>query len=128
MGGAFMNKKIVILISLVLFSIPVQNFAGECKEHIELYSASYLAKEYGQSEMWVLNNVKINLWEKPTHLGKGKKVGQCLPGSRALIIESSGEDYKVKSPFDKSVGWINKVQVLKTLYQDTATREACKPK
>jgi hypothetical protein len=108
--------------------MPTHNFAGECKEHIELYSASYLAKEYGKSEMWVLNNVKINLWEKPTHLGKGKKIGQMLPGSRALILQTSGEDYKVRSPLDKSEGWINKIQVLKKLFQDTETRESCKPK
>lgn len=123
-----MKKNISIIIALVLFFMPSQNLAGECKEHIELYSASYLAQEYGQSETWVLNNVKINLWGKPTHLGKGKKVGQMLPGSRALILQTSGEDYKVKSPLDKTEGWINKIQVLKTLYQDTETRESCNPK
>jgi len=119
-----MNKNIFIVITLIMFFMPAQNSAEECKEHIELYSASDLAKEYGQSEMWVLNNVKINSCEKPTHLGKGKKVGQMLPGSRALILQTSGEDYKVKSPLDKSEGWINKIQVLKTIYQDTETRES----
>ena len=77
--------------------------------------------------MWVLNNVKINLWERASSKGKGKKVGQMLPGSRALILETSTGDYKVKSPLDKSVGWINKIQVKKILYQDTETRKACNP-
>lgn len=78
--------------------------------------------------MWVLNNVKINLWEKPTHKGKGRIVGKMLPGSRAVIIESSADDFKVKSPLDKSVGWVNKIQVKTTLYQDTETRKPCSPK
>ncbi len=115
------------VISLVLL-IPQLALSGECKKHIELQSAAYLSKEYGKNEMWVLNNVKINLWEKPSHKGKGRKVGQMLPGSRAVIIESSTDDYKVKSPLDKSVGWINKVQVKKTLYQDTETRKPCSSK
>lgn len=94
------------------------------KKHIELHSAKYMANGYGQSEMWVLSNVKINFWKKETSKGKGKKI----PSSRALIIEESPEDYKVKSPHDKSIGWISKIQVSKTLYQDTDTREPCKDK
>lgn len=93
----------------------------------EYFSCGHIAKEYGKSEMWVLNNIKINLWQKPTHLGKGKKIGQMLPGSRALILEISEEDYRVKSPLDKSIGWINKMQVKKTLFQDTVTRKSCSP-
>jgi hypothetical protein len=122
------QKLLLFAVALLLSFIPLVIFAGECKEHIELHSADYLAKEYGKSEMWVLNNVKINLWEKPTHLGKGRKVGQMLPGSRALILETSEEDYRVKSPLDKSIGWINKIQVKKTLFQDTVTRKSCSPK
>mgnify|MGYP001349805353 CR=1 FL=1 len=122
--------KIVFLIQVILLVIliPQVAFSGECKEYIELHSAAYLSKEYGKNEMWVLNNVKINLWEKPSHNGKGKKVGQMLPGSRAVILESSADDFRVMSPLDKSVGWINKVQVRKTLYQDTETRKPCSPK
>ena len=89
-------------------------YAGDCKEHIELHSAADLAKEYGQTEMWILQNVKINF-------------GKMYPGSRALIIEEGDQDYKVKSPLDKSVGWISKIQVKLTLWQDVDTREPCKP-
>ncbi len=119
--------KIIFLIQFIslVILIPQVALSGECKEHIELYSAAYLSKEYGKNEMWVLNNVKINLWEKPSHKGKGRKVGQMLPGSRAVILESSADDYKVKSPLDKSVGWINKIQVKNKLYQDTETRKPC---
>jgi len=123
-----MRKFLLFSGFLSMIFIPTIILAGECKKHIELHSAAYIAKEYGKSEMWVLNNVKINLWEKPTYLGKGRKVGQMLPGSRALILETSEEDYRVKSPLDKSIGWINKIQVKKTLFQDTETRKSCKPK
>jgi hypothetical protein len=97
----------------------------DCREHIELHSASYIANEYGESEFWVLENRKIYLWEKLTSQGKGKVVGKMLIGSRALILEKSGEDYKVQSPLDKSIGWVNEVQVARTLLQNTETREPC---
>lgn len=116
------------IIFIVSSSVWTLAEAGDCKKHIELHSAKYMANEYGQSEMWVLSNVKINLWEKETSKGKGKKVGSMMPSSRALIIEEGLEDYKVKSPLDKSIGWISKIQVSKTLYQDTDTREPCKNK
>ena len=123
-----MKKIFLFSIALLMICMPIIIFAGECKKHIELHPAVYLAKEYGKSEMWVLNNVKINLWEKPTHLGKGRKVGQMLPGSRAIILLTAEEDYRVKSPLDKSIGWINRMQVMKTLFQDTETRRPCRPK
>lgn len=123
--GSIMNNLFLFSIALLMVWIPTIIFAGECKEHIELHSAAYLTKEYGKSEMWVLNNVKINLWKKPTHLGKGRKAGHMLPGSRAIIHQTSKEDCEVKSPLDKSIGWINKVQLMKTLFQDTETRKTC---
>ena len=83
---------------------PVEMEISDCQKFIELHSASYLAKEYGKSEMWVLNNVKINLWQKESSKGKGRKVGELLPGSRAKIITEGVNDYKVKSPYDKSIG------------------------
>lgn len=59
-----MKKRLFIIVIILMASSP--SIAGECKEHVVLHSAEYLAKEYGKSEMWVLSNVKINLWEKPT--------------------------------------------------------------
>ncbi len=63
--------------------------------------------------------------EESTPQGKGKVVGKMLPGSRALIIEKDSEDYKVQNPYDQSIGWVNEVQVNRTLFQDTATRKPC---
>ncbi len=98
---------------------------SDCQEFIELHSASYLAKEYGKSEMWVLKNIKINLWQKESSKGKGRKVGALLPGSHALIIKNGANDYKVQNPLDKSIGWINKIQVNRTLFQNIHTYEPC---
>ncbi|MCP4252630.1 MAG: hypothetical protein GY775_04315 [Candidatus Scalindua sp.] len=121
-------KKLFLMpiISGLFLSAPSILFAGECKEHITLLSAAELAKEYDQSEMWVLQNVKIKLWSKQTSQGKGKVVGKMYPGSRALLLKKGKDDYQVKSPLDKSIGWMNMMQVGKTLWQGTETREACK--
>ncbi len=116
---------LAIVILLVLFLIAFISLAGECKNFIELHSAKYLANEYGRSESWVLNNVRINLWEKQTSQGRGQKVGELLPGSRALIIERGLEDYKVKSSYDKLIGWVNKIQVRRIIKLDTETYEPC---
>lgn len=101
---------------------PVES---DCKPHVELLSAEELAREYGKETMWILNNVKINLWEKTTPQGKGRRVGEMLPGSRAVIVEQATEDYKVQSPLDNSVGWVNKLQVSRTLRQNVKTRLPC---
>ena len=55
-----------------------------------------------------------------------KKVGEMHAGSRALLLERSGDDFKIKSPKDKSVGWVNSIQIDKTLYQNPKTYEECK--
>jgi hypothetical protein len=98
----------------------------DCAEFVSLLSAKQIAREYDTTEMWVLQNYKANLWEKTTANGKGRKVGEMHAGSNALLLERSGDDYKVKSPKDKSVGWINSIQVNKTIYQHPTTYEDCK--
>jgi len=119
-----MSWKRLLSIPIILFALPILAHA-ECKEHIELVSAKEVGAEMGKSEMWVLQNFKVNLWLKPTSQGKGRVVGKLLPGSRAVILERGSQDYKVRSPLDGSVGWVNKIQVKRTLKQDTATREPC---
>ncbi len=114
------------LLSL-LFAGALFLHAPECRQHIELVSAREIAAEMGTTETWVLRNFRVNLWSQPTPEGKGRKTGEMLPGSRALILEVGPEDYRVRSPLDGSVGWVNKIQVKRTLYQDTETREPCRP-
>lgn len=98
----------------------------DCAEFISLLSAKQIAREYDTTEMWVLQNYKVNLWEKTTANGKGRKVGEMHAGSNALLLERNGDDYKVKSPKDKSIGWVNIIQVSKTIYQHPTTYEDCK--
>ena len=99
---------------------------NDCVEYIECLSAKEVAEEYGRTEDWVSANYKINIWEKTTENGKGGMVGEIKFGSRALIIDREGEDYKVLSPINKSIGWINGIHISKTLYQDPKTLEKCK--
>ena len=98
----------------------------DCVEYIECLSAKEVAEEYGRTEDWVSANYKINIWEKTTENGNGGMVGQITCGSRALIIDRMGDDYKVLSPINKSIGWINRIHISKTLYQDPKTLEKCK--
>lgn len=97
-----------------------------CQPHIELESAAFWAKELGRSETWVLQNHRINLWAN-SGSDKGQKVGEMIPGSRAVVLEKAGDNYKVRSPLDGSVGWINDLQIARTLNQDVETRKPCTP-
>jgi len=97
----------------------------DCAEFIVCLSAKKIAKEYGRTEMWAVANYEVNVWEKTSANGKGKNVGKMRCNSRALIIDRSGEDYKILSPLDKSIGWVNKIQIENTIYQNPNTYEDC---
>ena len=74
---------------------------------------------------WVSENWMFNLWDKPTHLGKGLPVGRMKCGATAIIIDKEGDDYKILSPYDESIGWINKKQISFTFYQNPKTQKPC---
>ena len=101
----------------------------DCAEFIVCLSAKKIAKEYGRTEMWAVANYEVNVWEKTSADGKGRPVGKMRCGSRALIITRSDgfgtEDYKILSPLDQSIGWVNKVHVENTIYQNPNTYEDC---
>jgi len=98
-----------------------------CVRHVELHPASVWAQDLGRSESWVVANHKVNLWSKSSRTGsKGRIVGVMRPGSRAVVIEDDGTDYRVRSPVDGSIGWIGGVQVSRELWQDTSSRERCR--
>lgn len=96
-----------------------------CMPHVELQSAAWWARELGRSEAWVLQNHRIKLWGAPNSEGKGRNVGEMLPGSRAPVIEERGRSFRVRSPLDGSEGWVGEVQVADIVMQDVETREAC---
>ena len=98
----------------------------DCVEFIECLSAKEIAKEYGRTESWAVANYEVNVWEKTSADGKGRTVGKMRCGSRALLLEISGEDYKVQSPLDNSIGWVNGIQIAKTIFQNPKTFIKCK--
>jgi hypothetical protein len=97
-----------------------------CVRHIEVHDAEFWAKELGEPSHAVQANHRINLWERAGE-NRGRKVGELLVGSRAEIVAEEGEYYRVKSPFDGSTGWLNKMQVARTIYQHRSSRQACTP-
>ena len=74
---------------------------------------------------WVSENWMFNLWDKPTHLGVGLPVGRMKCGATAVIIDKENDDYKIYSPYDGSIGWINKKQISFTFYQNPKTQKPC---
>ena len=46
-------------------------------------------------------------------------------GSKAIILAKSVEDYKIISPFNQSIGWVNDVQISGASFQHPITRETC---
>ncbi len=119
-------KKIILSAMFLLFTMTQISIAGECREFIETLSAKQWSQELGKSDRWVISSFKVHLWENPSDSDRGKIVGKLLPGSRALIVEKRGDYYKVKSPLDKSIGWINKIQIERIVMQDDKTYEPCK--
>ena len=115
-----------ISIALVLFSLlHTSTVMAECRQFIELWPASKVAQELGRSEAWVVSSYKVNVWAKKTEDGKFPKVGEMRAGSRALLLEISDQDFKVKSPLDGSIGWVGQIQVSGILRQDDQTFEPC---
>ena len=95
----------------------------DCVEVIRCLSPKAVAAEAGMSEMWAIRNYQVTVWEKPNHLGKGRRVGDMRCGSRAMILDKSKGDYKIISPLDKSIGWVNEIQIEGTSFQHPLTRE-----
>ena len=78
-----------------------------------------------KTKNWVSENWMFNLWDKPTHLGEGLPVGRMKCGATAIVIEKENDDYKILSPYDESIGWINKKQISFTFYQNPKTQKPC---
>ena len=99
---------------------------SDCVEFVELLSANEVAMEMGETVSWVLANWRINLWEKPSTSGKGRKVGEMYVGSYPRLIRTSGSDYLVVSPLDKSEGWVNRIQTKRIIRKNPKTWDLCR--
>ena len=60
---------------------------------------------------------EIKFEEKPTEIN--------VYAGTFDVIDKEGDDYKICSPFDESIGWINKKQVSFTFYQNPQTQKPC---
>lgn len=114
--------RVIIIMAVLLMAVTAQ---AECKKHIELLSVDYWVKNEGYT-VQAATRYKLNIWSKSNAQGKGRPVGKIRAGSRAVILKEGKDSYKIKSPLDGSVGWISKIQVVRTLKQDTKTHKACK--
>lgn len=125
-----MGRLLMTLLMAVFLSFPLSSMSRAadtgCKEFIETRSAKQLSKELGKPKKWVVANYRIKLLDRETGKGKGKVVGNLLPGSRAEILKVGPDHYQVKSPLDGSVGWISRAQVRHTLLLDSKTLQPCR--
>ncbi len=121
------NEKIKPQNTNNTYAKPTTNKQKKCEKVGILHSAKWWSNELGRPESSVLSSFKINVWSKPDEQGKGVKVGEMLPGSHANIIGETKESYRIKSPFDGSTGWVNKMQFDGIDYQNIITRRPCVP-
>ena len=84
------------------------------RRRVVLASVTRWAQELGQSEAWVRQHHRVNLWSRPGPGDRGRVVGQIRPGSKAFVLAETADAYRVVSPLDGSIGWIGKLQVKRT--------------
>ena len=97
----------------------------DCIEFVLSLDRIVSNEKIAKTKNWVSENWMFNLWDKPTHLGEGLPVGRMKCGATAIIIEKENDDYKILSPYDESIGWINKKQISFTFYQNPKTQKPC---
>ena len=98
----------------------------DCIEYIELLSVKDIAKEYEKTEEWISENHIVYLWKETSEDGKGQMAGYMRVATRATILDEIDEDYKVQSPIGDLIGWVNKIQVSKTIFLNPSTLVECK--
>ncbi len=99
---------------------------SDCVDFVVMLSTAEVAAELGESESYVQANYKINVWANPSSSGnRGKVVGKIIPGSNCRLLEKRGNDYKIQSPFDKSIGWITSVQIKGVARKNLKTFQPC---
>ncbi len=101
-----------------------------CKEFAYLHDYDKWSLELGKSKRDMIDSgFKVKVWEQRTSDGKGGVRGELPPGSRVLISTEGLDDYMVEDDRIKmSFGWINKLQIKKTRYENPITGMPCTPK
>lgn len=136
-----LRKRVVVLsLAAIILSLPLvvlevkkhgpkpdgSSLTG-CQRYAVLVSPASIAADLGKTADWVRENHRINLWSLESKRGKGSKVGETLPGSFAVVLDEGPDDYRIRSGFDGSTGWIGKVQVERVLNRDASSGRPCEP-
>jgi len=96
-----------------------------CVKFVALWDSQTIADEIGESKRWVFRNYTVDVWDKNTS-NKGKnKITKLRASSYAELLGFNGEDYLIKSPTDKKIGWINKKHVKTFSMKNRITRKLC---
>jgi len=97
----------------------------DCALFVEIITYSSLQEETGMSRSQLLRSFTINLWEKSNAKGKGKQVGDIIPGAHAIILESGKDSYKLFIPIEETIGWVSKIQVERVFKMNPQSRNPC---
>ena len=59
-----------------------------------------------------LHKKKIIIWDQPSSFSGARKIGEIHPGTITNVLEKYEDFYKISSPVDGTVGWINQKQTV----------------
>ncbi len=111
------RKKLFILtwiFSLTLLMSGGDLYPSSSGQNVSvLYPDEYLSSVYSKSKCRdTLHTRKITLWDQPSSFSGARKIGEIVPGTITNIIEKYENYYKVSSPLNGTVGWIDQKQAV----------------
>ena len=96
-----------------------------CVKFVALWSSSEIAEQLGKSKKWVFLNYTVDVLKNESHTVNNKNISKLRASSYAEIIDFTDNDFKVKSPIDNKIGWINKSHVKSVVDKNRKTKELC---
>ncbi len=96
-----------------------------CVKFVALWDSETISKEIGKTKKWVFLNYTVNIWDNPSSYQKRTKLTQLRASSYAELLDFNGEDYLVKAPMDKKIGWLNKKHVKGFALKNRETKKLC---
>ena len=96
-----------------------------CVKFVALWDSQTIADEIGESKRWVFRNYTVDVWDKNTSNKEKNKITKLRASSYAELLGFNGEDYLIKAPIDKKIGWINKKHVKTFSMKNRVTRKLC---
>ena len=96
-----------------------------CVKFVALWSSSEIAEKLGKSKKWVFLNYTVDVLKNESHTINNKKISKLRASSYAEIIDFTDSDFKVRSPIDNKIGWINKSHVKSVVDKNRKTKKLC---